>query len=104
MRTRFCIMLFDIRKKSIERSKMLENTKKVGICSNIRLFCTKIEAKFKKRSLMAPAVFDALSNKKKYLTLYRTVVECRCKYGKPPHEKDMCSKIVISLAKYKEWS
>jgi hypothetical protein len=48
---------------------------------------------------MGPAVFDALSNKKKYLTLYSTVVECRCKYGKPSQEKDMCNKIVISPGK-----
>jgi hypothetical protein len=51
VRARFSIMSLDIRKKFIERSKMLENTKKVGICSNIRLFCTKIEAKFKKGAL-----------------------------------------------------
>jgi hypothetical protein len=46
---------------------MLENTKKVGVFSNICLFCTKIEVKLKKGSLCAPAAFDALSNKKKIL-------------------------------------
>ncbi len=56
-------------------------------------------ALFKKARLMGPAVFDALSNKKKYLTLYSTVVECRCKYGKPSQEKDICNKIVISPGK-----
>jgi hypothetical protein len=61
---RFFIMSLDIRKKFIERSMSQKTAWKSGICSNIYLFCTKTEAKFKKRSLMAPAVFDALSNKK----------------------------------------
>ena len=42
------------------------------------------KASFKKPSLTGPAVFDALSNKKKYLTLYSTVVEFSCKYVVKP--------------------
>jgi hypothetical protein len=53
--------------KGQDLKKLLENTKKAGVFSDICLFCTEIEAKFKKGSLIGPAAFDALSNKKKLL-------------------------------------
>jgi hypothetical protein len=46
-------------------------------------FCTKTEAKFKKRSLSVSAAFDALSDKKKILGFLShfgwTILEIRCK-------------------------
>jgi hypothetical protein len=75
VRARCFKITLNIRKKSIERLMAQKNAKKVGISSNATLFCNKIDAKLKKRSFSAPAVFDALSNKKKYWILCCTLAE-----------------------------
>ena len=58
-------------------------------CSNYKnaLQYNNNKCSFKKPSFTALAVFHALSNQKKYLTLYSTVAECRSKYGKPSQVK-----------------
>jgi hypothetical protein len=57
------------------------------------------KAYFKKRATRGASPEHELSSEKKSLTSYCTAVEWRWRYEKPTHIKNMCSKIVISLAK-----
>jgi hypothetical protein len=57
------------------------------------------KAYFKKRATRGASPKHELSSEEKSLTSYCTAVEWRWRYEKPTHIKNMCSKIVISLAK-----
>ena len=83
VRARLFLMSLFIRKKSIERSMSQKTAWKYGKSGIFVLFCTKIEGRFKKRSLTVSAAFDALSNKKQILgfMLYFgwVILQIRCK-------------------------
>jgi hypothetical protein len=56
-------------KKIKRKANVSKNAKKVDTVFKTSVVCTRIHANFKKRVLTEPAVFDALSNKRKLLDL-----------------------------------
>jgi len=72
------------RRKGLTSSITRKNLKKWHFNYKNAFQCNNNKALFKKRALIGPASWHALSNKKKYLTLYRTLIECRWRYVVEP--------------------